>query len=114
MALPKENRLHTKKDFDNIFKNGRSLRGHFLLIKYTTSDAGFYRIGFVVSAKVASKAVIRNRIKRVLADITQKNKGIIKKDKNIVVLLLKLPADKEKERELLSREFLNLLSKINE
>ena len=112
MALPKENRLHTKKDFDNIFKNGRALRGHFLLIKYITLDTGSPRIGFIVPAKVASKAVTRNRIRRLLANAIQKDTAIFKKNKNIVVLLLKLPEDKKSEKEILSQELITLLSRI--
>ena len=112
MALPKKNRLHAQKDFDNIFKNGKASRGHFLLIKYIKASNREPRIGFITPAKVARKAVIRNRIRRILAKTTQQNLSLIKKD--MVVLLLKTPMSKKDERELLSEELNSLILKTNE
>lgn len=111
MALSKKNRLHAKKDFDNIFKNGKAVKGHFLLVK-SINTGNSPRAGFIIQAKVAKKAVTRNRIRRILADTVQKNLDIVKKD--TVVLVLKLPADKKEEKLLLSKELKDLILKINE
>ncbi len=108
--LPKKNRLHAKKDFDNIFKNGRAVKGRFLLIK-TFNTAQDPRIGFIVPARVAKKAVTRNRIKRILADAAYQALSVVKKD--MVVLLLKTPNRKE-EKQSLAEELKTLINKINE
>src|SRR3989344_5478377 len=68
MALNKKNRLKKKRDFEDVFKKGRAVKGSFLLIKYKKNDLGLPRFGFVVSAKVARKAAERNKIRRILSE----------------------------------------------
>ena len=111
MPLPKENRLKAKKDFDNIFKNGRSIRGHFLLIKTIGAVSSSPRVGFIVPAKTVKKAVTRNKVKRILSSMVQQNLNKIRKD--MVVLLLKMPLNKKEVKEALSKELWALISKIN-
>ena len=62
--LPKENRLTKKKDFDIVFKEGKSVKGEFLLVKILKSHLKKSRFGFIVSKKISNKAVERNKIKR--------------------------------------------------
>ena len=71
MALNKKNRLKKKKDFEGVFKGGKAVRGNFLFAKYLKNDLGFPRFAFIVSSKVSKKAVVRNRIRRVLSDISR-------------------------------------------
>jgi len=68
MALPIKNRLKNKKDFDIVFKKGKSLNGSFLFIKNLPSLRGYPRFGFIVASKFAPKAVLRNKIRRLLVD----------------------------------------------
>lgn len=68
MALPKQNRLKKRKDFEEVFKKGKTLHGDFLFIKYNYGTTNISRFGIVVSAKVAKKAVLRNRIRRILSE----------------------------------------------
>ncbi|MEK7076469.1 MAG: ribonuclease P protein component [Patescibacteria group bacterium] len=68
MALNKKNRLKRKRDFEDVFKKGRAIRGSFLFIKYRKNELGVTRFGFVISAKVAGKAVERNKIRRILSE----------------------------------------------
>lgn len=68
MALNKKNRLKKKHDFDNVFKKGRAIKGSFLFIKYLKNELNLSRFGFVVSAKVAKKAVERNKLRRILSE----------------------------------------------
>ena len=109
MALPSKNRLKKKKEFDHIFKNGSTVRGRFLLFKYTKMSGGTPKIGFIVPAKIVKKAVGRNKIRRLLANMVQKNISEINKD--TVILLLKSPPPDSVEDQL-SVELANLLSKI--
>lgn len=71
MALNKKNRLKRKKDFEGVFKGGKAVKGNFLFAKYLKNDLGLPRFAFIVSAKVSRKAVVRNRIRRVLSDISR-------------------------------------------
>lgn len=68
MALNKKNRLKKKREFENVFKKGKAVKGSFLFIKYIKNELGIPRFGFVVSAKVAKKAVERNKIRRILSE----------------------------------------------
>jgi len=69
MALPTKNRLKNKKDFDAVFKKGKASNGSFLFMKSLPSSRGYPRFGFVVAAKFAPKAVLRNKVRRLLTDI---------------------------------------------
>lgn len=71
MALNKKNRLKRKKDFESVFKKGKASKGNFLFARYLENDLGFSRFAFIVSSKVSKKAVVRNRIRRVLSDISR-------------------------------------------
>jgi ribonuclease P protein component len=68
MALNKKNRLKKKRDFEDVFKKGKAVKGSFLLIKYKKNESGASKFGFVISAKVAKKAVERNKIRRILSE----------------------------------------------
>ena len=68
MALPKHNRLKRKKDFESVFKKGKAVKGDFLFVRYLKNSLGFPRFAFVVSSKVSKKAVVRNRIRRILSE----------------------------------------------
>lgn len=74
MALNKRNRLKKKRDFEDVFKKGRAVKGSFLFIKYRKNKLGVPRFGFVVSVKVARSAVERNKIRRILSETVR---GII-------------------------------------
>ena len=73
MALPKVNRLKSKKDFDSVFKKGNAVRGNFLFIKTQKNNNSFPRFGLVVPAKIIPGAVARNRIKRLWAETVKKS-----------------------------------------
>ena len=62
--LSKKNRLAAEKDFSKLFSKGKSFSGRGIGLKVVRNDLGAPRIGFVVSTKVAKRAVVRNVIKR--------------------------------------------------
>ncbi|MBD2439927.1 ribonuclease P protein component [Nostoc sp. FACHB-110] len=87
MALPKANRLKSRKDFQAVFREGiRRQSSHFTLralrprrseeISWDTASNTLTtnakqvvstQIGISISTKVSKKAVVRNRIKRQMA-----------------------------------------------
>ncbi|MBD2386836.1 ribonuclease P protein component [Cylindrospermum sp. FACHB-282] len=78
MALPKANRLKSRKDFQAVFREGiRRQSSHFTLralkprrLKEPSLDAAAKanlvstQIGISISTKVSKRAVVRNKIKR--------------------------------------------------
>ncbi len=64
MALSKKFRVKKKKDFDEIFKNGRFVAGTFLFLKSKKNNQAFSRAAVVVSSRIARKATTRNLIRR--------------------------------------------------
>ena len=66
--LPKENRLKLKKDFEIVFKKGKSFSQDILFLKVLENDSNIKRFGFIVSRKISKKAVIRNKVKRRLRE----------------------------------------------
>ena len=68
--LPKENRLRNTKDFKRVYSRGRSYV-HPLMVLYVYRAQGTdLRIGFSVSKKLGG-AVVRNRIKRRLREVSR-------------------------------------------
>ena len=76
--LPKENRLRNTKGIERVFKVGRSVGGRILFIKFLDNNLKVSRFAFIVSRKIAAKAVQRNKIKRRLRGIIQKKLSRIK------------------------------------
>lgn len=97
MALNKKNRLKKKKDFESVFKKGKAIRGNFLFVRYLKNGLQFPRFAFVVSSKVSKKAVVRNRIRRLLSEAARtKLKNIQPRD--IIMLADKKIADAPREK----------------
>jgi ribonuclease P protein component len=71
--LPKINRIKKKKDFDLIFKKGKSFKTSLLVLKIMKNGLDKNRFGFIVSQKVSKKAVVRNRIRRRLTEMVKDN-----------------------------------------
>lgn len=67
--LAKSRRLARDKDFENVFKSGKSFYSKFLGIKATANNKAENRYGIIISAKVSKKAVERNKLKRQLKEI---------------------------------------------
>jgi ribonuclease P protein component len=70
VALPKANRLKSRKDFQAVFQEGtRRHSSHFTLralkpSKSQDTSVGSTKVGISVSTKVSKRAVVRNRLKR--------------------------------------------------
>ncbi|OGZ63022.1 MAG: ribonuclease P protein component [Candidatus Staskawiczbacteria bacterium RIFCSPLOWO2_01_FULL_37_25b] len=99
-------KINKKKDFDEIFKKGKIFKGGFLILKIIKNNSGKSRFAFIVSQKVSKKAVIRNKIRRRLAQIIRLNLQNIKVGADIV--LIALPGI-EKENFLNIQKILNNL-----
>jgi ribonuclease P protein component len=70
--VQKKNRLSRSRDFDAVYRHGRSSSTRFLTLHWfersADADPGEPRLGLAVP-KAAGNAVVRNRIKRQLREI---------------------------------------------
>jgi len=88
VALPKANRLKSRKDFQAVFREGIRRHGSYLTLRAlkplcstkpsldiatqttlptNSAHLASTRIGISISTKVSKRAVVRNRIKRQIA-----------------------------------------------
>ena len=85
MALPKAMRLKGHRTFDYIHKNSVKYYGKLMTLKVARSNPKIlithknidsltnFKIAIAISKKVSKKAVVRNRIRRILQDCLLKN-----------------------------------------
>jgi ribonuclease P protein component len=102
--FPKINRIKKKKDFESIFRNSKSFKSSFFILKVLKNDLSVNRFGFVVSQKVSKKAVVRNKVKRRLVKAVKDNAGKIKS--GIDLVFIALPGVE-------NREFLEIKEVVN-
>jgi ribonuclease P protein component len=68
--VQRRNRLSRSKDFDTVYRRGRSVSSRYLVLHWFTRDGdaeGEPRLGLAVPRSVGS-AVARNRVKRLLRE----------------------------------------------
>jgi len=61
--MRRELRLRRRKDFDNVFRKGRSWNNELLVLRSLPNDLPHNRFGFITSKRLG-KAVVRNRTRR--------------------------------------------------
>ena len=109
--LSQQNRLKNKKDFDRVFKYGKSSKNDFLLLKFKNNNLEDSRFGIVVGKKVSKKAVVRNKIKRRLTEIIKKKLDKIKR--GIDVVLITNPGLEKEKFKNLEEKIENIFKKAN-
>ncbi len=109
--LARENRLKRKKDFEQVFKKGKSFREDFLVLKIRRSEIGETRFGFIISKKVSKKAVSRNKIKRMLSEAVRLKIDRLKRDADII--LISLPGIEKKDSQEINKDIDKLLKRAN-
>ncbi len=123
MALPKAMRLKGHRTFDYIHKNSVKYYGKFMTFKLARSNPNIlishkninslnnFKIAIAISKKVSKKAVVRNKIRRVLQDYLLKNFSQEKNHKPYWLLVnLKAGVSHNDEVKLL-QEFKHLIFK---
>jgi ribonuclease P protein component len=107
--LPKINRIKKRGDFDKIFKKGKSLKEGFLILKTAKNNFDKSRFAFIISQKVSKKAVVRNKIRRRLAQVIKLNFKNIKGGADIVLIVL--PGAEKEDFLSIKKSLDNLLTK---
>ena len=74
--MQRKNRLSRSRDFDAVYRHGRSVSTRFLTLYWfvRTDEPGEPRLGLAVP-KAAGASVVRNRIKRQLREIWRDRLG---------------------------------------
>lgn len=108
--LPCKNRLLETKDFEAINRIGSFFSFGDISLKIKENNLKKNRVGFSIGLKFSPKAVIRNRVKRQLREITRKEIENIKEGFDIMVSIKK-SAKKEFSSQELRNDFLGALRK---
>ena len=108
--LKKINRLTKQKDFDHIYKTGKSSFSATMGIKISRNELKNYRFGIVVSTKVSKKAVERNKIKRQIRTIIKEKQ--YKTDNNYDIIIITLPTIKGKKYNEIKKDLNHLFKKV--
>ena len=123
MALPKDMRLKGHRTFNYIHKNSIKYHGKLMTFKVARSNPEILlshklkknlnnlRVGISISKKVSKKAVVRNKIKRLLQDWLLTNIQKINNHKPYWLLVNLKFGDFCNDEKKLLEEFQNLMFK---
>ena len=123
MALPKDMRLKGHRTFNYIHKNSLTYHGKLMIFKVArsnpdillthkfTNPSNKFRVAIAISKKVSKKAVIRNKIRRVLQEWLTKNIQKINNHKPYWLLVNLKIGDFYNDKSRLLEEFQNLMFK---
>lgn len=87
--LAKKNRLTTKKDFQNVYRNKKTYHTPFFSGKYILNRLAYSRLAVVVAKKNIKQAVARNKIKRRIKAILHKQWPLILKNIDLIIFVKK-------------------------
>ena len=77
--------LKKNKDFQVVYRRGKSYGNRYLVMYVLKNDLGKNRVGISVSKKVG-KAVVRNRVRRLIKESYRLSESSIKKGFDIVIV----------------------------
>lgn len=93
VIMKKEYRIKANKEFQQIYKNGKSFANRqFIIYKYRNQDIDHFRIGLSVSKKIGN-AVIRNRVKRYIRQVFTELKEDINDQYDYIIIARKPVAE---------------------
>ena len=87
--LSAANRLRLQRDFDRVYKQGRTVNGPLFNLKYVPNNLPDSRFSFVISSKVEKLATRRNLIRRRLRAAVALLQGGVKPGFDVVILIKK-------------------------
>ena len=123
MALPKNMRLKGHRTFNYIHKNSKKYYGELMTLKVARSNpkillshklrdtSNNLRLAIAISKKVSKKAVVRNKIRRILQDWLSANIQRINNHKPYWILVNLKIEDFCNDKNKLLEEFQNLMFK---
>lgn len=110
LMLANSDRLKKNKEFDLVFKEGRTVYGEFLGIKARKNNLNNNRFGVLLSTKVSKSAVERNLYKRRIKAIISQENLKIKTGQDCVIIVL--PVIIGKKAQEIKTEIQNIFIKL--
>lgn len=108
--MKKINIIKKTQDFEYIMHNGRLLKNNYYIIYTAPKMSECYRFGLSVGKKISNKAVIRNKLKRMLKSIIDNNKNIYQKDRDYIIIMKR--SCLEANYQELENSFIEIMKKI--
>jgi len=91
--MNKKYRIKKNEEFQKVFKHGASMANRqFVIYMLDQPEEKEFRLGLSVSKKVG-KAVVRNRIKRLIRQVFIEEKDNIQKGKDYIIIARKPAAE---------------------
>ncbi|MBQ7141390.1 MAG: ribonuclease P protein component [Bacilli bacterium] len=86
--MKKINIVKKNQDFSTILNNRKKIGNKYLVIYYKENNLSLNRYGISVSKKLGN-AVTRNKIKRQVKNIIDKNENLFKKNQDYIIIIRK-------------------------
>ncbi len=91
--MKKRNRLKKNEDFQKVFKKGKSMANRqYVLYVLHQPEAKEFRVGLSVSKKIGN-AVVRNRVKRLIRQVIQEERDLLKQENDYIIIARKPAAE---------------------
>jgi ribonuclease P protein component len=84
-TFSRSERLHKRADFDRVYSEGRRIASSPLVLFFCPSPSEKARLGVSVGKKIG-KAVVRNRVKRLLREAFRLNKHQLNKGYDVLLV----------------------------
>jgi ribonuclease P protein component len=111
IMLPAKFRLKSKKEFDELFKKGKTLASERLIMKYSLETKLDIQVGFSAGLKFSKKATDRNKAKRWLREAVRAELSAIKPGAKIIFIINPRVKLSELSYSILKAEIQDLLRK---
>ena len=108
--LKRVNRLKKRYQFNYVYKSGEHFSSEHLVLYVSSSKTKSIKVGFAVTKKIGH-AVVRNKIRRRLREIVQKQLQSLKQNFNIIVVAKESVSEASFEK--LTLELTKLFKKAN-
>jgi len=92
--LAAKQRIRKDREFDSVFKGGRSYYSDSLGLKVKKNNLDYNRFGLIISLKVSKKAVSRNLLRRRVREIIRHQNENLKPGFDCVFIFFPLILDK--------------------
>ncbi|MDQ0339277.1 ribonuclease P protein component [Caldalkalibacillus uzonensis] len=107
--MHKQYRLRKNQEFARVYRDGKSVANRQLVLFYLPNESvRHFRLGVSVSKKLG-RAVVRNRMKRLVKEAVRHQAVHIKQGYDLVIIVRKGALDADFKR--LSKSFTHLLKK---